>query len=93
MVFDSGETAKKIEEVLRREFAPTEFSIEDNSHHHRGHRQAGGGGHFHVLIRSARFVGLSPLARQRLVIAAVKSMMDKEIHALSMSCQPPAEAP
>ena len=53
-----------------------------------GHRAAGGGGHFFVVIKSARFNGLTPLARQRLVIEAVKPMMDREIHALSMKCLP-----
>jgi BolA protein len=79
-------TAERIEEILRRDFSPSEFEIEDQSYMHAGHKAAGGGGHFFVTIKSARFNGLAPLARQRLVIAAVKEMMDKEIHALSMKC-------
>lgn len=85
-MFDSRETAKKIEDILRKEFEPTEFELDDQSYLHAGHKSAGGGGHFFVKIKSAKFSGLSPLARQRLVIAAVRSMMDKEIHALSMKC-------
>lgn len=83
---DSSETAKQIEEILRREFAPTILEVEDQSYQHAGHKAAGGGGHFYVEIKSARFNGLAPLARQRLVVASVKPMMDKEIHALSMKC-------
>ncbi|MGZ3653433.1 MAG: BolA family protein [Bdellovibrionota bacterium] len=79
-------TAERIEEILRREFSPVEFEIEDQSYMHAGHKAAGGGGHFYVVIKSARFNGLAPLARQRLVIESVKPMMDKEIHALSMKC-------
>jgi BolA protein len=79
-------TAQKIEEILRRDFSPVEFEIEDQSYMHAGHKAAGGGGHFFVVIKSARFNGLAPLARQRLVIESVKTMMDREIHALSMKC-------
>jgi BolA family transcriptional regulator, general stress-responsive regulator len=88
MAWDSALTVRKLEEILAREFAPTELAIEDQSHHHRGHRQAGGGGHFFVTIRSAKFAGLTPLARQRLVLAAVSELMQGEIHALSLNCQP-----
>ncbi len=85
---DSAATAKKIEEILKKDFAPVELEIEDQSYMHAGHKAAGGGGHFLVTIKSARFNGLTPIARQRLVIEAVKPMMDREIHALSMKCLP-----
>ena len=88
MPIDSKGTAEKIKTLLERELQPTELEIEDQSYLHAGHKAAGGGGHFFVRIKSARFNGLSPLARQRLVIAAVGTMMDREIHALSMQCQP-----
>lgn len=81
-------TAQKIEEILRREFSPSEFELEDQSYMHAGHKAAGGGGHFFVTMRSKRFNGLSPLARQRLVLDCVRPMMDREIHALSMKCLP-----
>lgn len=87
-MFDSAVTAKEIEKRLRAEFSPSEFELEDQSFMHAGHKSAGGGGHFFVRIKSARFNGLTPLARQRLVIAAVQPMMDREIHALSMQCLP-----
>ena len=79
-------TVERIEEILRRDFSPSEFEIEDQSYQHAGHKAAGSGGHFFVVIRSARFTGLAPLARQRLVLESVKAMMDREIHALSMRC-------
>lgn len=87
-MFDSEKTAGQIEEILKREFAPEFLAVEDESHHHIGHKSAGGGGHFFVRIKSARFNGVPPLARQRLVIAAMGPMMDREIHALSMKCEP-----
>lgn len=39
-------------------------------------------------MASKRFNGLTPLARQRLVIEAMGPMMDREIHALSMKRLP-----
>jgi len=87
-MFDSKATLVKIETVLRAAFNPQELNVEDQSHRHVGHRGAGGGGHFFVTIQSSRFNGLTPLARQRLVIEAVGDMMDKEVHALSMRCLP-----
>jgi BolA protein len=87
-VFDSLATAEKIRAILEREFRPLLLEVEDQSHYHIGHKSAGGGGHFFVTIRSARFNGLPPLARQRLVIESMGPMMDREIHALSMRCLP-----
>lgn len=85
---DSAQTARQIEELLKEKFSPRQLEVEDQSYMHAGHKAAGGGGHFFVLISSKRFNGLSPLARQRLVIEAVGPMMDREIHALSMKCLP-----
>jgi BolA protein len=82
------ETAAKIRAIIEKEFQPIEFSLEDQSHFHRGHKQAGGGGHFFLTIKSARFNGLAPLARQRLVLDSMGSLMDREVHALSMKCLP-----
>lgn len=88
---DSTQTARRIEEILLREFAPTRLEVEDQSYQHAGHKAAGGGGHFFVTISSKRFNGLSPLARQRLVLEAMGPMMDREIHALSMRCLPESD--
>jgi BolA protein len=88
-VFDSAETAEKIRLILEREFQPVSLRIEDQSHFHKGHKSAGGGGHFLVEMSSARFLGQTPLARQRLVLDSVQGLMDREIHALSMKLNPP----
>lgn len=87
-MFDSSLTAQEIEKRIREALAPVEFELEDQSYMHAGHKSAGGGGHFFVRLKSARFNGLTPLARQRLVIAAVGALMDREVHALSMQCLP-----
>lgn len=82
-----SDTAARIVEILTRELA-AEVELTDESHKHAGHAGArGGGGHFFVLVRSRKFAGLAPLARQRLVYDALGAMMQKEIHALSMKCE------
>jgi len=59
--------------------------VVDESHKHRGHAgAAGGGGHFRVTIASPRFAGLSLVQAQRLVYEALGEMMTHEIHALTI---------
>ncbi len=83
------------EQLLRRRlesrFAPTLLLIEDESHLHAGHAGAAQGhGHFRVTIVAEAFRGVSPVARHRLVYAAVDDLMKTDIHALSIEARPPA---
>lgn len=72
--------------------APRELVIEDDSHRHVGHAGARDGrGHFNVRIVSAAFAGLTPLARHRLVYAALGELMQSDIHALSIEARTPNE--
>lgn len=72
--------------------APETLEIYDDSHEHAGHAGApGGGGHYQVLIASARFEGLAPLARHRMVYSAVGDMMRREVHALAIQAYTPEE--
>lgn len=67
---------------------PVRLEIADDSAKHRGHAgAASGGGHFHVLIVSARFAGLNRLARHRLIYAALGDLMQQHIHALSIDAK------
>ena len=56
---------------LRSSLAPTAIEVTDESHRHAGHAGARPGGetHYHVEIVSARFAGMSRIARHRLVIS------------------------
>jgi BolA protein len=84
----------RIHERLAKALAPCVFlDVVDQSAAHAGHAGAreSGGGHFNVLIVSTRFEGMGALARQRLVYAALADEMRELIHALSMTCQTPAE--
>lgn len=74
-----------IRNALQRAFAPTALEVRDDSHRHAGHAGARDGrGHFDVVIASAAFAGMSPLARHRAVYAALGSLMETDIHALSI---------
>jgi BolA protein len=81
-----------IEARLRAELAASHIDVEDESHLHAGHAgAASGGGHFRATIVSDRFVGLSRVARQRLVYGALASEMKSEIHALALRTFTPDE--
>ena len=84
------------EERLRRQltasFSPVELAVEDESHRHAGHAgAAGGAGHFRIRIVAEAFRGISPVARHRLVYAALADMLTSEIHALAIEALPPAD--
>jgi len=75
---------------LQDAFDPDELEIIDDSHLHAGHAGARDGrGHFRVRIISERFRNVRPLQRHRMVFDALGSMMDTDIHALSVSAEAP----
>ncbi len=85
---------ERIQAALDQALAPTHLRLEDESHLHAGHAGAATGrGHFRVEIVSAAFTGQSPVTRHRTVYAALGSLMDTDIHALSIRAQTPAEWP
>ena len=83
---------KMIKKVLEETFSPVEIEVLDESHKHVGHLGARSGkGHFKLTIISKRFEGLPMIQRQRLVYRALASLMETDIHALSMSTLTPSE--
>lgn len=81
-----------IRAMLEAALAPTELEVVDDSHKHAGHAGARDGrGHFSVAIVSPAFAGLAPLARHRKVYAALGSLMQSDIHALSIHARTPDE--
>jgi BolA family transcriptional regulator, general stress-responsive regulator len=83
----------RIRDLLTAALAPQSLVVNDDSHKHAGHAGARGGqGHFSVDIVSAAFAGRMPLARHRLVYAALGEMMQADIHALSIRARTPDEA-
>jgi BolA protein len=84
-------------EKLTKAFAPSQLLIQDDSARHAGHsgatRDDGSHGetHFTVKIVSEKFVGLSRMARQRLVYDILADEMSGAVHALSLTALAPAD--
>lgn len=71
---------------------PSQLDLIDESHKHAGHEGARDGrGHFRVRIVAAQFEGRAPLARHRLVYAALGDLMQTDIHALAIDARAPHE--
>jgi len=71
---------------------PVEIEVRDDSALHAGHAgAASGGGHYYLRLVTARFDGLSKVARHRLVYDLLPDLMQREIHALAMNLQAPGE--
>lgn len=86
-------TADEIAARLRQHLAPSRLEVDDDSHRHAGHAGAREGRHFSVRITSARFSGLTRLARHRLVYDALGPLASQGVHALAIVAQAPEETP
>ena len=85
-----NEREQMIRTRLTEAFEPSILDIVDESHKHAGHPGAAqGGGHFLLTIESRAFIGKSPLQRHRMVYAALGDLMEREIHALSITARAP----
>jgi BolA protein len=81
---------ERLRHCLEERFAPSLLVIQDESHLHAGHAGAAEGhSHFRVRIVSDAFRGLSPVARHRMVYAAVDALLKTDIHALAIDASPP----
>jgi BolA protein len=81
----------RLRELLMARFSPRELEVEDESHLHAGHAGAADGrGHFRIRIVAEAFRGVTPVARHRLVYAAVDEMLKHDIHALAIEALAPA---
>lgn len=81
-------TRQEIEEILRREFAPTVLDVIDDTYAHRGHAAAMGqpsAGHFKVRMVSKLFRATKQVARHRMVYEKLGGLMTDKIHALSLN--------
>lgn len=81
---------QRMTSLLQEIFQPTLIQLTNESHLHAGHRPADEGPetHFHLVLVSEKFIGLSRLDRTRLVNEALKDERDGGkfggLHALSM---------
>jgi len=83
---------ERIRQALQEALDPELLEVKDDSHRHAGHEGARDGrGHFKVHVVSAAFEGKLPLARHRAVYAALGTMMETDIHALSIRADIPVK--
>ncbi len=78
--------------ALVERLQPTLLELDDDSAAHAGHAGARSGAHFNLRITSARFAGMSRIARHRLVYDALRSWMDEGVHALAIDARTPDDA-
>ena len=90
---EGGRVQAAIRRRLSAALAPSRLDIVDDSARHAGHAGARpqGESHFNVEIVSARFAGLSRVARQRLVYEALADELRTDIHALALKTLTPDE--
>jgi BolA protein len=90
----TGPVANLIEERLRAALAPTRLAVINDSAKHHGHAGDDGSGesHFAVEIEAEAFAGMTRLARQRAVNAALGDLMRERVHALAIRARAPGES-
>jgi BolA protein len=86
-------TADELQARLQAALAPIQLRVQDDSHLHAGHAGAREGRHFSVALTSARFAGLSRVARHRLVYDSLGPLAEQGVHALAIVAKAPDEAP
>ena len=92
-----GRITDSIKEKLTQSFAPVQLSVIDESHKHAGHAGAhehalktgSGESHFHVVIVSDHFKGMSRLTCHRAVMDVLSVEMNGQVHALSLDAKVP----
>jgi len=88
------DTTEIIDKNLREQLDADHVEIIDESHLHRGHKAAGGGGHYSIKVVSPKFENLNVMDRIRLVHNALDEEMTgnpKLIHALQVKTFTPNE--
>lgn len=78
--------ADRMKTLLTQALSPTDLQIVDDSHKHAGHAgaQPEGETHYTVHIQAPAFEGLSRVAMQRAVMAALRPEFESGLHALSI---------
>ena len=83
--------------VLKEKLKAIHVGIIDESAAHRGHKAAGGGGHYAVTVVSEEFENVNLLDQRRMVYSALKEQISgtestpKLIHALQIKTMIPSE--
>ena len=86
-------SAADLERALVAGLQPERLEVVDDSHLHAGHAGAREGRHFTVRIVSARFYGLTRVARHRLVYDCLDALIGRGgIHALAIDARAPGDS-
>lgn len=92
MTLPRDQRVAAIRAALESALMPQRLEVVDDSHKHAGHEGARDGrGHFRVTVVADAFAGKLPLARHRLVYAALGGLMQTDIHALAIRALAPGE--
>ena len=78
-----------IEERLKSALSAVSVDVTDDSADHAGHGASGA--HVSVVVVAEAFRGKTPIARHRLVYAALAEEMKGPIHALAITAKAPGE--
>ena len=89
-----GPIASIISDKLTAAFRPIRLNLVDDSARHQGHagHNPAGESHFNLVIESPAFTGMSRVARQRAVYAALREELAGPLHALSVKALAPGES-
>jgi BolA protein len=89
----TGPVAAEILSRLNSALSPTKVDLIDDSEQHRGHGgyNPEGESHFSLRIESPVFAGKNRVERQRMIYAALGSLMESRVHALSIKAKAPGE--
>ena len=83
----------QIRERLMLALEPVRLDVINESEMHAGHRGSPGTGesHFRLLVVSAKFAGVSRVARHRMVNSALGDLMAGRVHAMAIAAHAPGE--
>lgn len=89
MTSSLGEIGRDIAARLQDRFDPDFLEVRDDSAQHAGHMGAHPAGetHFHIVIKSTAFDGLSRVAAHRQINTALADHLSGHVHALQITIQ------
>ncbi len=89
----TGPVAAEMLSLLNSALSPARIELTDDSEQHRGHGgyNPAGESHFSLTIESPSFAGKNRVERQRMIYAALGSLMEGRVHALSIRASAPGE--
>lgn len=88
------DTTEVIDNILKEKLQAQHVAIVDESYLHRGHKAAGGGGHYQVTVVSSQFENVNIIDQRRLVYSALDDQINgtpKLIHALQIKTLTPGQ--